>query len=143
MPGPARLHHAARHWGPAPHESASGAGAVAANTPSSISGASDADFAEAMAEIDESKMEKGLWARCFAESEGDIKKTKASYIRHRAIKLSKPINSDVNSEFVPQIVKNKIVTEIILFWDSFNTVGRVCIFLIIGLIILLNWTHLR
>lgn len=96
-----------------------------------------------MAEIDESKMEKGLWARCFAESEGDIKKTKASYIRHRAIKLSKPINSDVNSEFVPQIVKNKIVTEIILFWDSFNTVGRVCIFLIIGLIILLNWTHLR
>lgn len=67
-----------------------------ANTPSNISGASDSHFAEAMAEIDESRMDKGLWARCFAESDGLHEKAKASYIRLRVAVLAASVMPIVN-----------------------------------------------
>ena len=41
-----------------------------------------------MAEIEETRTDKGLWARCFAESDGDHEKAKASYIRQRVAVLA-------------------------------------------------------
>ncbi len=38
-------------------------------------------------EIDEGRVEKGLWTRLFAEMDGDENKTKAAYIKRRAEKL--------------------------------------------------------
>jgi hypothetical protein len=41
-------------------------------------------YAEALSEIDENRVDKGTWARCYAISEGDESKTKAAYIKVRA-----------------------------------------------------------
>ena len=79
---------------------------VVANTPSNISGASDVHFAEAMAEIEESRMDNGLWARCFAESDGEHEKAKASYIRQRVVALAAVVMPSANvDEMVAKDVK--------------------------------------
>jgi hypothetical protein len=44
----------------------------------------DLHFAQALQEIVDKKPEQGLFARCFAESDGDEAKTKAQYIKRRA-----------------------------------------------------------
>ena len=92
---------------------------VVANTPSSISGASDSHFAEAMAEIEESRMDKGLWARCFAECDGDHEKAKASYIRERVAVLAAAVMPSVSvdemaANYVKPSAKDKFVTPIIV-----------------------------
>lgn len=69
---------------------------VVAHTPSYTSGASDSHFAEAMAEIEKSRMDKGLWARCFAECDGDHEKAKASYIRERVAVLAAAVTPSVS-----------------------------------------------
>ena len=51
----------------------------------------DASYAEAMAEIDEGRTDKGLWARCFAESAGDEGRARAAYLAKRAV----VVNEDV------------------------------------------------
>ena len=89
------------------------------NTPSNISGASDSHFAEAMAEIEESRMDKGLWARCFAECDGDHEKAKASYIRERVAVLAAAVMPSVSvdemaANYVKPSAKDKFVTPIIV-----------------------------
>ena len=49
--------------------------------------ASDAAYAEALAEIEESRIDKGTWARSFAESGGDDSKAKSAYIKSRAASI--------------------------------------------------------
>jgi hypothetical protein len=50
----------------------------------------DNDFyLKAMAELDHGQQDKGLWARCFAEADGDDSKAKAAYIRRRVEILAK------------------------------------------------------
>lgn len=44
-------------------------------------------YAAALAEIEEVRLDKGVWARSFAESGGDESKAKASYIKARAESL--------------------------------------------------------
>lgn len=41
-------------------------------------------YAEALAEIEEGRLEKGVWARAFADAGGEAEKAKALYIRARA-----------------------------------------------------------
>lgn len=41
-------------------------------------------YAAALAEIEEGRLDKGVWARSFAESGGDESKAKALYIKARA-----------------------------------------------------------
>jgi hypothetical protein len=41
-------------------------------------------YAAALAEIEEGRLDKGVWARSFAESGGDVSKAKALYIKARA-----------------------------------------------------------
>jgi hypothetical protein len=49
------------------------------------SGLADNDsYAEALSEIDENRVDKGTWARCYALSDGDESKAKAAYIKSRA-----------------------------------------------------------
>jgi len=40
-------------------------------------------YAIAMSELDTGQQDKGLWARCFAETDGDVSSTRAAYIRRR------------------------------------------------------------
>lgn len=44
---------------------------------------SNDSWAKAMSEVDSSDRDPGLWARCFAENEGDEAKSRAAYIRAR------------------------------------------------------------
>lgn len=44
-------------------------------------------YAEALAEIEEGRVDKGTWARSFADSDGDESKAKAAYINSRAISI--------------------------------------------------------
>lgn len=44
-------------------------------------------YAEALAEIEEGRIDKGTWARSFADSGGDESKAKAAYIKSRAISI--------------------------------------------------------
>ena len=46
--------------------------------------ATNAAYAEALSEIEEGRVDKGVWARSFAESGGDGGKAKANYIKARA-----------------------------------------------------------
>ena len=56
-------------------------------------------YAASMAEIEEGRLDKGVWARAFAESDGDESKAKAAYIRAR-VKLNQ--NDEVWSHTQPQ-----------------------------------------
>lgn len=66
----------------------------------------DEAFAEALAEIEEGRLDKGAWARAFAESGGDESKAKAKYITVRAKAIgsslawpdTQPQNQDVPTE---------------------------------------------
>lgn len=44
----------------------------------------DQTYAAVAQEMEAGKIDKGLWARAFAENDGDEPKTRAAYIRHRA-----------------------------------------------------------
>lgn len=57
-----------------------------AATPTTTAG-NDA-YADALAEIEEHRVVKGIWAQCLAESDGDEWKTKSRYIKIRAAALA-------------------------------------------------------
>jgi len=44
-------------------------------------------YSQAFEEVEKSNVDKGLWARCFAESKGNENETKSTYIKFRADKL--------------------------------------------------------
>lgn len=44
-------------------------------------------FAAASEEVESGKIDKGLWARLYAETDGDEAKTKARYIKFRASQI--------------------------------------------------------
>lgn len=54
-----------------------------ANKVAHVAPASNDAYAEALAEIEEGRLDKGTWARSFAESGGDESKAKALYIKAR------------------------------------------------------------
>jgi hypothetical protein len=45
-------------------------------------------YAQAAAELEDGNRDEGLWAKCFAECDGDENKAKARYIRTRAERLA-------------------------------------------------------
>lgn len=57
--------------------------ALAKNATHSAPASNDA-YAAALAEIEENRIDKGTWARCYALSDGDESKAKAAYIKARA-----------------------------------------------------------
>lgn len=59
-------------------------------------------WANAMREVDSSDREPGLWAKCFAEADGDEAKAKAAYIRQR---VSSP---DLPQQPVPAVVQPEL-----------------------------------
>ena len=61
----------------------------AANVPSSLqrSQRQEDAYARAAEEIEQSVMQKGLWAKAFAEAGGDTQKQKALYLKYRAEQL--------------------------------------------------------
>ena len=63
----------------------------------------DEAFAEALSEIEEHRLDKGVWARSFAESGGDESKAKAAYIKARAKSIS---DADVWKDTQPPTADN-------------------------------------
>lgn len=55
-----------------------------ANSSHNSSKANNEAYAAAFAEIEERRLDKGVWARAFSESGGDESKAKAAYIKARA-----------------------------------------------------------
>lgn len=63
-------------------------------------------FAEALSEIEESRLDKGVWARAYADASGEAEKAKALYIKARAEALknggvwqaTQPLAADDTSE---------------------------------------------
>lgn len=49
----------------------------------------DQTYALVAQEMEAGQIDKGLWTRAFAESDGDEPKTRAAYIRHRAQQISR------------------------------------------------------
>ncbi len=47
----------------------------------------DAAYAQALSEIETGQTDKALWARAFAEADGDENRVKAAYIKSRAARL--------------------------------------------------------
>jgi len=65
-------------------------------------------YAAALAEIEEGRLDKGAWARSFAESGGDESKAKALYIKTRAESISK---ADVWVDTQPQTLQHEPAPE--------------------------------
>lgn len=57
---------------------------TAVSKPTSSEPTGNDAFAEALAEIEENRIDKGTWARCYAVCDGDEVKAKAAYIKARA-----------------------------------------------------------
>lgn len=51
-------------------------------------------YAKAMSEVEEGRIDKGLWAKCFVQTGGDEAKAKAAYITHR-VKGLRPLRPRV------------------------------------------------
>ncbi len=77
-------------------------GAIAESKPnaasnSALAGVSNEAYAEALTEIEEGRVDKGVWAKAFAESAGDESKAKASYIKTRAELANKSWGTDAKA----------------------------------------------
>ncbi|MEQ1608679.1 MAG: hypothetical protein ABL956_06895 [Hyphomonadaceae bacterium] len=64
---------------------------AAASVPSNVQRTQRQDdaYARAAEEIEQAAMHKGLWARAFADAEGNEQKQKALYVRYRAEQIAK------------------------------------------------------
>jgi hypothetical protein len=63
----------------------------------------------AIEEFDGESRKKGLWAKCFAEADGDENKAKASYLKQRVVELKTEKNKDdlkVSNEKLSNIIHN-------------------------------------
>ena len=63
----------------------------------------------AIEEFDGENRKKGLWAKCFAEVDGDENKAKANYLKQRVIDFKSEKNKDdikVNDEKFSNIIHN-------------------------------------
>lgn len=55
----------------------------------------EAIYATALNELESNSMRRGIWAKAFANADGDINRAKASYIKARVLQLSaSPMNTD-------------------------------------------------
>ena len=89
-----------------------------ANVPSPVAAVESADdeqvWALALAEFDGPSRRAGLWAKCFAQSEGDESRAKAMYLRERAAEfMSQPVLHAVApvSAF-PSTLQPKVVEQV-------------------------------
>lgn len=101
-------------------------------------------------ELEENKMDKGLWARCFAFASGDVNQAKAKYIELRASNLiavasdkkkTTGVESSANMDASSSLNdfpnrKLAVQSEFSLFWNSFNVIGKLGIIGVAGLLIL-------
>ena len=71
-----------------------GTGSSPPSHPTQHVSATNAHFAQAFSEMETGSQDKGLWARCYADANGEEGKAKAAYLRHRAIALAtQPLNA--------------------------------------------------
>jgi hypothetical protein len=80
----------------------------------------------------EGKRREGLWARCFAQSNGDENRARALYLRNRVSEIESELNIKPTSKNFA--INIPLLNEAKEWWDTLNFVGKICV---IGLIIAL------
>jgi hypothetical protein len=93
-------------------------------------------------EMAKGKRVDSLWVRAFSESDGEINKANARYIKLRVNQIKSEVGvADRASSFSKSHdSENKIRTHLSDFWGSFNTVGRLALIGILALIGLAVYT---
>ena len=69
--------------------------------------ATNANFAQALSELDGGNQDKGLWARCYADADGDDSRAKAAYLKHRATELANHAFELVPANNLPEVQESK------------------------------------
>jgi hypothetical protein len=72
-----------------------------------------------------SNRREGLWARCFAQSDGDDNKARALYLRSRVSEIENELNIKPSSK--DYITSIPLVNEAKEWWHNLNFIGKVCI----------------
>lgn len=91
-------------------------------------------FAEALSEIEESRLDKGVWARAFADAGGGAEKAKALYIRARAEALK---NDEVWQVTQPSVDESNLGTSGGgSNWDIYNVIQMLLPILKVGVIVI-------
>jgi hypothetical protein len=80
----------------------------------------------------ESNRREGLWARCFSQSNGDVNKAKALYLRSRVSEIENELNIKPSSKDYMSSIP--LFTEAKEWWENLNFIGKMCV---IGLIVVL------
>ncbi len=73
-----------------------------------------------------------MWARCFAQSNGDENRARALYLRNRVSEIESELNIKPTSKNFA--INIPLLNEAKEWWDTLNFVGKICV---IGLIIAL------
>jgi hypothetical protein len=73
----------------------------------------------------ESNKREGLWARCFAQSNGDENKARALYLRSRVAEIESELNIKPSSK--DYITSIPLFNEAKEWWDTLNFIGKVCV----------------
>ncbi|MDC0219062.1 hypothetical protein OAL58_03645 [Verrucomicrobia bacterium] len=71
-------------------------------------------YAQAAAELEDGNRDEGLWAKCFAECDGDENKAKARYIKTRAERLAVDeieVGESKRATWAPSKTDESLVTE--------------------------------
>jgi hypothetical protein len=94
----------------------------------------DAHWIAASKELEDGNFNKVLWLKIYSETDGDEVKTKARYVKLRALELQKLSVKSTNFNDDKQSLKNEVfIKSATSPWDSFGSSGKVVtvIFLIV------------
>ncbi len=86
-------------------------------------------------EMDDNKIDKGLWTKAYSDSEGDDMKTKTLYIRYRVEKLLSIKDLEIKQELKQITDKNLKEFKKITFWSF----GISFLILLLISVIILQW----
>lgn len=78
---------------------------------------SESHWADALSELDSSARSVGLWAKCFAQCDGDDPRARAMYLRERAAQLASSAPGFHSKEAAPSV--NESADEVITKAPSF------------------------
>jgi len=87
-------------------------------------------------EVKSGKRVDSLWTRAFSESDGDSNKANARYIKLRFEQIKSEIRDSNSSSSISSLPKEstKVKVSIFDFWDSFNSVGKLSLIVILLLV---------
>ena len=87
-------------------------------------------------EVKSGKMVDSLWTRAFSESDGDSNKANARYIKLRFDQIKLESKGSLSSSSISSLPKESIKVKVSIFdfWNSFNSVGKLALIVILVLV---------